>query len=116
MNSFNNSAFVQYKWFAITRVPLQQKWGEKELFKLKMQVCVVFFFFLSFPDLLFTVQPHSRQTSFIGKSVWLNVGANYFSHVSDLCKAMEKNEGHRQKCCLGSKKAGGHYVEDISMN
>lgn len=114
MNSFNNSAFVQYKWFAIMRVPLQQKWGEKELFKLKMQVC--FFFFLSFPDLLSTVQPHSRQTSFIGKSVWLNVGANYFSHVSDLCKAMEKNEGHRQKCCLGSKKAGGHYVEDISMN
>lgn len=76
----------------------------------------VFFFFLSFPDHLSTVQPCSRQTSFIGKSVWLNVGANCFSHVSELCKAMEKNEGHRQKSCLGSKKAGGHYVGDISMN
>lgn len=86
--------------------------GGKRVVQIKNAV----FFFLSFPDLLSTVQPHSRQTSFIGKSVWLNIGANYFSHVSDLCKAMEKNEGHRQKCCLGSKKAGGHYVEDISMN
>lgn len=77
--------------------------------------CVFFFFFLSFPDLLSTVQPHLRQTSFIGKSVRLNVGVSCFSHVSELCKAMEKNEGYRQKSCLGRKKAGGHYVGDISM-
>lgn len=78
-----------------------------------MQLCFFLFSFFPRPPFYGSAM---LKTDFFHWKIWLNVGANCFSHVSELCKAMEKNEGHRLKSCLGSKKAGGHYVGDISMN